>query len=1219
MISVMSERDIDRGSAAVSFGMGNPQEGPGGDEAAADGVGRGSRESRVPMELDPVERKIEVDGMVLESGEADLSRSPKDAPGAADAGMNEARVPESDAAEGVSGSAGAGAVFVMADPEGGSDFDEGSLSDEVSVSNGARILQGAVGNWMNGLELGDMVWGKVKSHPWWPGHIFNEGFASPSVRRTKKEGHVLVAFFGDSSYGWFEPAELVPFDPHYEEKSKQTTLRPFVKAVEEAVDEASRKEALALTCYCRNPFNFRPARVPGYFYVDVPGFEIRGIYSLKQVNSARDKFVPGMALSFLQQTAMNPLSHDPACVDRRRNVAMMLAYRRAVFEEFDETYAQAFGVEPVRPSRLTGAMPEQLERFAPRGINYCMLLCCAFMLPLGYDLYLNLYKCIILYGLAAPLSGPLVLPEPLRHKKSSSHKLGHKAAKVPSAKKNKYVLKRRDERAPASASVGPPKPSLPDVPTSVQSHRNHYNLFPAQQHQQTSPAHHAPHVHPTLVFQDASCPPTSAPGGSNLGDYVLQKRAPAVATDEKPPPQASQDRSVSEQKAVPAAADAPAVGQVLDEGRSKTEPPRQLSEIAHRKLDPTVSGAAYYSSGDAKPEYGPGSLALRPSLVGGIMKEKKIKKRLRDDGSSAESGVTVQVKKKKKKKKVQGSEIGIPDHAKAAAVEDLYRRSAAAKPVSTEPELPRREDGVASTTEPSAVAVRHPDIDLSSRNLQLPELVSDLQELALDPFYGIDRDAPWVALHVFLNFRSLVYQKSLALPPTGEADAPEVPAVKSSSALPPPQELVAGSAAVAPAKVTNEERAPTSISKPPKSSFRPDDPTVAGRKRTPSDRQEEMSAKRQKKLDKLKALAGEKKAAISHKGLEGPQRGQKDPVPATTSAAASAGPAKPPNNRAAEPVKKQEPPPPPPRLPSPTTFVMKFPLRTTLPSVASLKAKFARFGPLELSGTRVYWKSYTCKVVYKFKPDAEAALNHARSNEMFGQVKVSYYLRDADSLAPDPSSDAVGQRSESRLAESHQFRPGSGAGVGVSFGPARPPLNLTQKPGGQLKSILKKPGDEAAPSGGGREAPRVKFILDTVDGSKAELPATVVVAGNTNNVRSSAEASTAVDPVVSKAPRSVSFLPPPSSSRPLQPYPPRADNPYIPPPPASLGVAERVLPAAPRPQRNLTGVEEESGSSELRGNGNKDFADQMLSLLFRCRDIVSNVKLSLGYVPYHQL
>ncbi|TKY52241.1 DNA mismatch repair protein Msh6 [Spatholobus suberectus] len=69
---------------------------------------------------------------------------------------------------------------------------------------------GASRNAGHGFEVGDMVWGKVKSHPWWPGHVYNEAFASAAVRRTKREGHVLVAFFGDSSYGWFEPSELIP-------------------------------------------------------------------------------------------------------------------------------------------------------------------------------------------------------------------------------------------------------------------------------------------------------------------------------------------------------------------------------------------------------------------------------------------------------------------------------------------------------------------------------------------------------------------------------------------------------------------------------------------------------------------------------------------------------------------------------------------------------------------------------------------------------------------------------------------------------------------------------------------------------------------------------------------------------------------------------------------------------------------------------------------------
>lgn len=213
----------------------------------------------------------------------------------------------------------------------------------------------------------------------------------------KRDGHLLVAFFGDSSYGWFAPAELIPFDPHYEEKSKQTTLRPFVIAVEEATDERSRREALALTCYCRNKFNFRPARVLGYFHADVPGFEPGGIHPSKQIEEARNKFVPDQVLSYVKQTAVCPLEDGLPAIDLVKKVEMLAAYRQAVLEEFDETYAQAFGVELVQSSPPTRAVADHPERFSLRGINHCMPFCYrSFTLSLGYDQYLNLYNCIIL-------------------------------------------------------------------------------------------------------------------------------------------------------------------------------------------------------------------------------------------------------------------------------------------------------------------------------------------------------------------------------------------------------------------------------------------------------------------------------------------------------------------------------------------------------------------------------------------------------------------------------------------------------------------------------------------------------------------------------------------------------------------------------------------------------------------------------------------------------
>ncbi|XP_058209263.1 PWWP domain-containing protein 1-like isoform X2 [Rhododendron vialii] len=198
-------------------------------------------------------------------------------------------------------------------------------------------------------EVGDMVWGRVESHPWWPGQIFDEAFACPSVCNTKKKGHVLVAFYGDNSYGWFEPGELIPFDPHFTEKSKQINTQGFLTAVGEAKNEVNKRAALGLTCFCRNPNNFRTTPVQGFLEVDVSGYENGCVYPVKQIERARDGFQPIKSLSFLQKLALMSQSGMQRNVGWMKNVARLLAYRRAVFEEFDETYAQAFGVQPVRP------------------------------------------------------------------------------------------------------------------------------------------------------------------------------------------------------------------------------------------------------------------------------------------------------------------------------------------------------------------------------------------------------------------------------------------------------------------------------------------------------------------------------------------------------------------------------------------------------------------------------------------------------------------------------------------------------------------------------------------------------------------------------------------------------------------------------------------------------------------------------------------------------
>ncbi|KAL9263618.1 PWWP domain-containing protein [Drosera capensis] len=178
----------------------------------------------------------------------------------------------------------------------------------------------------------------------------------------KRDGHALVAFFGDSSYGWFEAAELIPYEPNYAAKWQQTSSRNFVKAVEESEDEVSRRAALGLSCRCRNPYNFRPASMQGYFSVDVLDYEPGGVYSAGQIYKAREGFQPCAMLSFVKQLALAPNDVERKTINFIRSKSTSLAYRRAIFEEFDETYAQAFGQQPVRPSRLSPRAIDQSVR-----------------------------------------------------------------------------------------------------------------------------------------------------------------------------------------------------------------------------------------------------------------------------------------------------------------------------------------------------------------------------------------------------------------------------------------------------------------------------------------------------------------------------------------------------------------------------------------------------------------------------------------------------------------------------------------------------------------------------------------------------------------------------------------------------------------------------------------------------------------------------------------
>lgn len=232
-----------------------------------------------------------------------------------------------------------------------------------------------------GFEMGDMVWGKVKSHPWWPGHIFSEAFATPSVRRSKREGHILVAFYGDSSYGWFDPDELVHFEPTYAEKSMQTNVKNFIKAVEEGVDEVSRRSALGLVCYCRKTYRLRAVSINGFFAVDFSDLERNCTYSASQIKKARESFKPKETRGYVNKLALKPRRKVHADLNLVKKKATALAYRKAVFEEDDPTYAEAFGVVY---SKQAQEVAQPFRQPSSRGIMFhslCFIQCSPIKTP----------------------------------------------------------------------------------------------------------------------------------------------------------------------------------------------------------------------------------------------------------------------------------------------------------------------------------------------------------------------------------------------------------------------------------------------------------------------------------------------------------------------------------------------------------------------------------------------------------------------------------------------------------------------------------------------------------------------------------------------------------------------------------------------------------------------------------------------------------------------
>lgn len=173
--------------------------------------------------------------------------------------------------------------------------------------------------------VSDLVWGKVRSHPWWPGQIFAPSAASDKAAKYFKIESYLIAYFGDQTFAWNEGSKIKPFRMHFSEMEKQSNTDGFSHAVDCALDEAARRVEFGLSCPCL------PKEVHDEIKFQV--VENAGIREESSKRAGGDNlssaasFLPGAVLQFLESLAECPQS-KPDRLQFAIAKAQLLAYNR---------------------------------------------------------------------------------------------------------------------------------------------------------------------------------------------------------------------------------------------------------------------------------------------------------------------------------------------------------------------------------------------------------------------------------------------------------------------------------------------------------------------------------------------------------------------------------------------------------------------------------------------------------------------------------------------------------------------------------------------------------------------------------------------------------------------------------------------------------------------------------------------------------------------------
>ncbi|CAI9766303.1 unnamed protein product [Fraxinus pennsylvanica] len=98
--------------------------------------------------------------------------------------------------------------------------------------------------------VSDLVWGKIRSHPWWPGQICEPSAASEGLMKYFKKDSYLVSYFGGLKLAWNEASKVRPFQMYFSQMEKRSKTEAFCHAVNCASDEFARRVQLGLSCPC---------------------------------------------------------------------------------------------------------------------------------------------------------------------------------------------------------------------------------------------------------------------------------------------------------------------------------------------------------------------------------------------------------------------------------------------------------------------------------------------------------------------------------------------------------------------------------------------------------------------------------------------------------------------------------------------------------------------------------------------------------------------------------------------------------------------------------------------------------------------------------------------------------------------------------------------------------------------------------------------------------